>query len=155
MTARIVSWTPQVVSRPIQIAAKQALAQTLAVTKQIAPNGASATMQPRRSSPSYTTAYLKATGWGNILAPGAKPHSISPGAAKVERSSYSRKRGRTTSVRSKRGGKQALAGAGWEHPVSGSVSHPGIAGNPYIEKGAAAFPSLFGAAAGRLLPRGR
>lgn len=152
--ARILSWTPSVVSRPIEQAARAALAQTLVVTKGIAPKGASATMQPRRRSPSYTTMILKATGWGNILAPGAKPHTISPGAAKVERSSFSRKKGRTSRVRSKRGGKQAMAGQGWAHPVSGSVQHPGIKGDPYIEKGAAAFPSLFAREAGRRLPRG-
>jgi hypothetical protein len=80
-------------------------------------------------------ALLKGLGpLAHLFEEGVKRHSIPVGKAKVER--FSR---RGTSVRKKRGGKQALKGASYEHPIKRAVEHPGMIAKPYMAPAAQAW----------------
>jgi hypothetical protein len=43
------------------------------------------------------------------------------------------------------GGRQAMKGAGYGHPVSKAIRHPGTKGHPFMGPAALAYPRLFGA----------
>jgi hypothetical protein len=95
-------------------------------------------------------AVIKSGGLAPIFEKGAKPHDIFPGAVKTTRSSYSRKRGVTTSNRTRRGGKKALKlGDGF----AAHVRHPGMRAQPFMGPAASMFGTLYKVALSRFLPR--
>lgn len=81
------------------------------------------------------TGFLIGTGaLAHIFEGGAKPHVIAPGAVASARSSSRRVDGvrtRVTTVRKRRGGKQAMAGQ-LDHPISVAIPHPGMRPRPYL-----------------------
>jgi hypothetical protein len=97
-------------------------------------------------------AFIRLGGLAPIFEKGAEEHDIFPGAVKAVRHSYSKKRGKTTSVRTRRGGKQALSFGGG-HPITTSVHHPGMKARPFMGPAAARFVSYYRTALARALPK--
>lgn len=95
-------------------------------------------------------AVIKSGGLAPIFEQGAKPHDIFPGAVRATRRSYSRSRGASSSVRSRRGGKRALKIG---DQFAAHVSHPGMRAQPFLGPGAAKFAGFYNAALRLYLPR--
>jgi len=150
--SKLIYWNPMVVRGPVAEARDIAFAQVLGRAKALAPKGAGATMIPARHNPTRTTMFLKVTGWGSILAPGAKPHVITASGAFGGGGVTPYTKGSRVRYRKSTGsGAKALASKGFG-PVE-DVHHPGIKPHPYLEPAAALYPTYFSQALGTRLGR--
>ncbi len=123
-TTTLVSWTPQVVTAPIEAAHVAATAEAARAAQALAPGR----IQVHAASTSTHEAALTASGPGAVQQEfGVGPHEIAPGPKKV------------------------LAGPKFG-PVGGTVHHPGNPALHYTRKGAETYREAFIAAAKRLLP---
>lgn len=123
-TTTLVSWTPSVVTVPIEAAHVAATAEVAQLAQSLAPGRIRVIAVPT----STHIAALTATGPGAVQQEfGAAPHEIAPAK------------------------KKALAGPKFG-PVGGTVHHPGNPALHFTQKGAEAYPGAFTAAARRLLP---
>ena len=122
----LVYWNESVVKVPIERARLMASADTLASTKQLAPNHYTATFTTGRMGLGGKTVGIKGVGkMVHIRIGGAQPHDIVP----KDRSTPT---GRPPALKFPSGDFAPVV----KH-------HPGVEGDPFVDKGAATFPAHF------------